>query len=125
MYKVESDFNYGEDIAMTNCPKCSAPIDPYSWRCAYCGTYVFDFSAWDLTDSKPTFVKFKTSQGTITSLAKPELKTVEVRQDSENLTAIDGNRITRIGGLRHCVIDVNFSCIPNPKSGELFRVEVE
>ena len=110
---------------MTNCPNCSAPIDPFSWRCAYCGTYVFDFSAWDLTDGKPTFIKFKTPQGTITSLARPKLRTVEVGQDSEDITDRYENTVMRIAGLRHCDINVNFSCVPNPESGELLRIEME
>lgn len=110
---------------MLNCECCGAPLNPYQWRCEYCGAYFFDLSAWDLTDGKPTFVKFKTPQGTITSLARPELRTMEVRQDSEDLTDIHGHTIIRIAGLRHCDIDVNFSCIPNPKSGELFRIEME
>lgn len=43
----------------TNCPNCGAPFDPEKWVCAYCGTPFLDFSAMNLSDGKPIFLKIK------------------------------------------------------------------
>lgn len=41
----------------TNCPNCGAPIQ--GSQCPYCGTVFLDFSAIDVTNSKPTYLKLK------------------------------------------------------------------
>ena len=108
---------------MTNCPNCGAPLNPYSWRCEYCGTYIFDLDAWDITDGKPTFVKFKTPQGTITTLATPRIATVEVNTEYTSISDGLHRPITILPRSSNCDINVKFSCMANPKNRILYEVE--
>ena len=107
---------------MKNCPNCSAPVDPYSYRCPYCHTYYWDLEAWDMEDGHPCFVKFKTPHGTITALAKPRLETAETY--SVDCDAIDalGNTLMSRTAMRGCDINVRFECQPG-ENGELFRID--
>ena len=108
---------------MLNCENCGAPLDPYKWRCDYCGAYYFDLTAFDFTGDKPTFVKFKTPQGTITCLARPKIETVEVGSDYSYFTDGHSNIIKSYVVNKTCDINVKFSCYENPKNKALFQID--
>lgn len=108
---------------MTNCPNCSAPISPYTWKCPYCSTIYFNFAAMDLEDGHPCFVKFKTSHGTITALAKPKIGIIEMSSDTSYISDKYDNKIMSYITNRNCDINVRFECRENPKTKELFRIE--
>lgn len=110
---------------MTNCPNCGAPLEPYSWKCAYCGTCYFDLDAWNLEHGKPTYVKFKTPQGVITALARPTIETVEVGSDYSYITDNHSNIIKSYITNRTCDINVKFSCYENPKNKALFQIDTK
>lgn len=109
---------------MTNCPNCGAVIDLHSWRCPYCSTIYFDFVAMNLEDSHPCFIKFKTTQGIITCLARPKIETVEVGSDYSYITDHYNNIVKSYISKRTCDINVKFSCCENPKTKTLFQIEI-
>lgn len=109
---------------MKNCPNCGAPWNPYSYRCEYCGTYAFDTTAWNIEEGTPCYVNFKTSQGTITALARPRIETLEMSSDTSYISDEYGNKIMSYITNRNCDINVRFECRENPKTKELIRIEM-
>lgn len=92
----------------TNCPNCGAPIEPYQIKCKYCGTIYFDSTIFDTENKTPCYIKFKTSQGTITTLAYPELRTIELYDDSVDIFGRHGNKITSFRINKNCDFNVTF-----------------
>lgn len=113
---------------MTNCPNCGAPIEPYVFRCAYCGSWYFDFAAFNCDTDKPVYVKFRTTQMgmpmTITALAKPNLETVEMTSESVYLKDKDETRLASFIADRNCDIIARFRCIQGVNNS-LFQLELE
>jgi len=109
---------------MKNCPNCGAPIEPYKCKCEHCGTWYFDFAAFNVTDGSPCYVKFNTPQGVITALAKPELTTTEIYCDEQYATDATGHIMHSFVTNKHCDFNVIFHTIIN-EDGTLFIVNVE
>lgn len=109
---------------MTNCPNCGSLIEPYKCKCDYCGTWYFDFTAFDMSENKPYYVKFKAPQGIITTLAKPELQTIEVREERDYAYDHMGNPMATFTKSRCCDLNVTFHSIMNPDNNTLFTLEV-
>ena len=110
---------------MRNCPNCGAPLEPYKCRCEFCGTWYFDFSAFDMSGSDPYYVKFRTPYGIITTLARPELKTIEVQDDWTEAMDDRGNILIRFANYRTCDLDVTFHSVVSPEDGSLYRLEID
>ncbi len=99
---------------MKNCPNCGAVLEPYKCRCEYCGSWYFDLTAFDMTGDSPYYVKFKTDMGIITALAKPELQTIDITEDT--IYAVDsfGNKMTSFIQSRNCDFGVIFHTQMSP-----------
>lgn len=111
---------------MRNCPNCSAPLEPYECRCKFCGTWYFDFTSFDMTSNDPYYVKFRTDYGVITTLAKPELQTIDINDDYVDITDGRGNIIGRFCGSRTCDLGVIFHALPmKDKKDALYILETE
>lgn len=109
---------------MRNCPNCGSPIEPYKCRCKYCGTWYFDLTAFDMTEDVPYYVKFRTPYGVITTLARPELQTIEVSQDCDYACDFMGNRIGKFVRSENCDLNVIFHSQVNPQNKSLFTFEI-
>ena len=111
---------------MQNCPNCGAPIEPYKCRCEYCGTWYFDFTAFDMSDDKPYYVKFRSPMGVITTLAKPELQTIETNYDTVNIENGLGNTLKTFVQSVNCDIGVVFHAIPDKSmKNSLFTLQID
>ena len=112
---------------MNHCPNCGSHIEPYKVRCEYCGSWYWDFAAFDCDTDKPVYVKFKTTQMgeqiVLTALAKPRVEQVEVNSDVSYIKDKMGNALRSFTTNRTCEIDAKFTCIPNGKDRTLFTVE--
>ena len=110
---------------MNNCPNCGAPLEPYKCKCEYCGTWYFDFTAFDMTDDKPYYVKFRTPYGIITTLARPELQTIEAGRDEVDVTTPFGMTIDSFIRSCYCDLGVVFHSQANPANGTFYTLEVK
>lgn len=110
---------------MKNCPNCGAPLEPYKCKCEYCGTWYFDFTAFDMSENVPYYVKFRTPYGVITTLARPELQTIEIDRDDLSVTDALGNTMCTVTRSYSCDLNVVFHSQVNPEDGSLYRLEVE
>ena len=109
---------------MKNCPNCGAPLEPYECKCKYCGTWYFDFTAFDMSEDVPYYVKFRTPYGVLTTLARPELKTIE--QGTDDIDCVDGfgNVLCSFTRSYWCDLNVVFHSQPDPEKGILYQIEV-
>lgn len=110
---------------MRNCPNCGAPIEPYKCRCDYCHTWYFDFTAFDMSGSDPYYVKFRTPYGVITTLAKPELQTVEINYNTIDCCDPTGKTVCSFRGNASCDLSVVFHSVANPEDGTLYTLYTE
>ena len=112
---------------MRHCYNCGAHIDPYTYKCPYCGGIYYDFSALDCEADKPVYIKFRTNYMgqpmTVTALARPSLETVEMTSDETYATDTRGTKLASFTTERNCDLVARFRCMAD--GAKLFRVEVE
>lgn len=105
---------------MKNCPNCGAPIEPYKCKCEHCGTWYFDFTAFDMSKDEPYYIKFRTPRGTLTALARPELNTIETSADTTDIT-VDGHVLQTFVTSYNCDLNVTFHTLMS--NGCLYMVQ--
>lgn len=76
-----------------------------------------------MTEGVPYYVKFRTPYGIITTLARPELRTVEVTDDCYYAEDHFGNRLSSFCTSRQCDLHVAFHSVASPGTNTLFTLE--
>lgn len=101
-------------MSRTNCPNCGAPLDENYCKCPYCGTLYYDLTVLD--NDVPCYVKFRTSRGTITTFAKPELREINAWIDTTDFVDQTGYITERVFNNKGCDMEVTFHSIVKNKS---------
>jgi hypothetical protein len=110
---------------MKNCPNCGSAIEPYKYKCEYCGTYYFDLaSMFDMDNNKPCYIKFKTGNSYITALALPILESVETHTNTCDITGQNGFVLRTFNIGKEADINVRFKCLTDKETKSLFQVQV-
>ena len=110
---------------MKNCPNCGSAIEPYKYKCEYCGTYYLDLaSMFDMDDNKPCYIKFKMNDFYLTALALPKLEEIETHMDTCDITGRDGSLIRTVNMGMQADINVRFRCLENQETKSLFQVQI-
>ncbi len=109
---------------MITCPNCGATIAPYKCKCEYCGTWYFDFTAFDMSKDEPYYVKFRTPYGVITTLARPELQSIEINNDTCDIVSRSGVRVNTLIRTISCDLNVVFHSQTDPEKNRLYTIEV-
>ena len=89
-----------------NCPNCGAPIDPWKYKCEYCGTTIIDLGVLDL--DKPCYVAFKT----IHMSGREQLITALVQASNPCFEMYQNN----------CSIDLHLDCLTDTSNKQLLQV---
>lgn len=78
-------------MSKTNCCNCGAPLDIFSSKCSFCGTKNINMTDIDLASGEAANFIFKLPNNTtingniyMSLLAIPELKTVDVQEETTN-----------------------------------------
>ena len=110
-------------MRMTNCPNCGAPLEANKCKCEYCGTWYFDLTVFDMSDDKPYYIKFRTPYGVITTRAIPELRTIELYEDSVDTVDMTGTILTKVIKTKSCDLNVMFHSVV-VQDGNLYTLEI-
>ena len=107
-----------------NCPNCGAPIDPWKYKCEYCGTTIIDLGVLDL--DKPCYVTFKTrmsgKEQLITALVQASNPYVEVFSDTTDIVDPYGRYVKRINNAINCSIDLHLDCLTDTSNKQLLQI---
>ena len=109
---------------MRNCPNCGAPIKPYKCKCDHCGTWYFDLTAFDMVENKPCYIKFRTPWGTVTTLARPELQSIESSFETVDMVDSIGRSYCSFLTNKSADMNVVFHMLRSPSNDELYRLDI-
>ena len=78
-----------------------------------------------MSEDVPYYVRFRSPYGVITTLAKPELRSVEISCDTVSMTSPFDHLYSRFTRSKQCDLEVVFHVQENPEDGTLYKLEVE
>jgi len=84
-----------------------------------------DLTAFDMSEDRPYYVKFRIPGGVLTTRAIPEVKDVDVYQDSVNALDYAGNRVATFVNSRSCDIGVVFHAVMDQNDRTLYKIDID
>ena len=110
-----------------NCPNCGAPLDPFKYKCEYCGTSIIDLGVLDLDN--PCYVKFRThdlcGRSVIVSALVVGKAEIEVSSEKLDVTDWAGNVVRKITTNKRGTIHMDLDCLVNPENESLYQIIME
>ena len=76
-----------------------------------------------MSEDVPYYVRFRSPYGVVTTLAKPELRSVETSYDTVDIASPLGYQIDRFTRSKQCDLEVVFHAQENPEDGTLYKLE--
>ena len=78
-----------------------------------------------MSENVPYYVRFRSPYGVVTTLAKPELRSVEMSYDAVDIMSPFGYKYSQFIKNKQCDLEVIFHSQENPEDGTLYKLEVE
>lgn len=120
-------------MSRTNCINCGAAKEIHETKCPFCGTSYFDLTSIDFTSNKPVALQYmapvsvngRPAKMLITSLAVPELASIEEETEYIPLTNGFNHALSQIERSRTITSDISFRHVVKPSNQTLFEVEIK
>ncbi|MBP3217379.1 MAG: hypothetical protein J6M46_03295 [Lachnospiraceae bacterium] len=103
------------------CPHCGAPIT--GERCGYCGAVFYDFSAVNVLNGRPTYLKLKLPDGRVV-IAQAEVVRFDFTQTVEPVSFYADEVLVNCMPSQEVKLSLDF-CLLKDEDGTLYKVMME
>ena len=93
-----------------NCPNCGAPIEPFDYKCRYCGTTYLDLGVIDFDRHTPFFLRIKLFGKTCVMAVQPNFLNARFERSGACLFADD--HVLEDAITPKTIIDMQFESTP-------------
>lgn len=116
----------------TNCPNCGGPLPINGLKCEFCGTRIIDLTMIDFDNEEPTMFVLKAPKYMvkdkdvyITMLARPELKSVTMKNNEAYVLNARGERICSYSLGINAAFEMSLHPCVAPSSNTLYTLTVQ
>ena len=116
----------------TNCPNCGGPLPINGLKCEFCGTRIIDLTMIDFDNEEPTMFVLKAPKYMvkdkdvyITMLARPELKSVTMKNNEAYVLNARGERLCSYSLGINAAFEMSLHPCVAPSSNTLYTLTVQ